>query len=140
VIERVHEHIVSELQQNARTDTVFVVTAVAFNLVVLGISWAVAGNGHGPQRGVSLDWILALLVVITGLINFLAVRALAAGKRSRLTLLKGLMEMYRDQGVDRYYDAGLLESYATRYRLFTGVVVLLASVSIGVPLLARFLG
>ncbi len=140
MIERVHEHVVSELQQNARTDTVFVITAVAFNLVVLGISWAVAGTSRGQQRGESLDWILGLLVLITFLINFLAVRALAAGKRTRLTLLKGVMEMYRDQGVERYYDVGLLENYAVRYRLFTWVIVSLALVSIGVPLLARFLG
>jgi hypothetical protein len=34
MIERVHEHVVSELQQSAKTDTVFVVTAVLFNLIV----------------------------------------------------------------------------------------------------------
>jgi hypothetical protein len=34
MLKQVHEHIVSELQQNARTDTLFVVTAIAFNLIV----------------------------------------------------------------------------------------------------------
>ena len=38
MLERVHQHIVDELQQSARTDTIFVVTAVIFNLVVLGIN------------------------------------------------------------------------------------------------------
>ncbi len=38
MLREVHEHVVGELQQNARTDTVFVVTAVLFNLVVLGIN------------------------------------------------------------------------------------------------------
>ncbi len=28
MIERVHEHIISELQQNARTDTIFVLKAI----------------------------------------------------------------------------------------------------------------
>ena len=34
MLERLHEHMVSEIQQSSRTDTVFVVTAVIFNLVI----------------------------------------------------------------------------------------------------------
>ena len=33
-----HQHVVSELQQSSKTDTVFVISAVLFNLVVLGIN------------------------------------------------------------------------------------------------------
>lgn len=36
MLKEIHGHIVDELQQNAKTDTVFVVAAVLFNLAVLG--------------------------------------------------------------------------------------------------------
>ena len=42
MIDRVHQHIVSELQQGARTDTIFVVIAVLLNLLMLAISSGVA--------------------------------------------------------------------------------------------------
>jgi hypothetical protein len=140
MLDRLHEHVVSELHQGARTDTVFVVTAVAFNLVVLAINWNVADPPYNRPRPVSTDWILGVLIAVTLLINIFAVRALAAGKKTRLALLAGLVQMYRDQGIDRYYDASLLENYAARYRMFTAVIVALAAVSIGVPLCERLLG
>jgi hypothetical protein len=42
MLEHIHNHIVTELQQSAKTDTVFVVTAILFNLIVLSINWGVA--------------------------------------------------------------------------------------------------
>jgi hypothetical protein len=42
MLKEIHGHMVNELQQNAKSDTVFVVSAVLFNLVVLGINWGVA--------------------------------------------------------------------------------------------------
>ena len=44
MLKQVHEHITSELQQNARTDTIFVVTAIVFNLIVMGVNSGVAGE------------------------------------------------------------------------------------------------
>lgn len=42
IIEQVHNHIISELQQNARTDKVFILTAIFLNLISLGINSAIA--------------------------------------------------------------------------------------------------
>jgi len=42
MIDRLHQHIVSELQQGARTDTAFVLIAVLLNLLMLGISSGIA--------------------------------------------------------------------------------------------------
>ena len=39
---QVHDHIVSELGESSRTDTIFVLTAIIFNLIVLGINFGVA--------------------------------------------------------------------------------------------------
>ena len=140
MIERVHEHVVSELQQNARTDTVFVITAIAFNLIVLAINWSVASWNYSRQRSPGSDWILGLLIVVTVVINGLAIRALMLGRSTRLRLLTGLVQLYRDQGVEKYYDVQLLEGYSMRYLLFAAVVGVVGLASILVPLAERFFG
>lgn len=38
MIDKVHEHIITELQQNARTDTIFVQTAIVLNFLTLAIN------------------------------------------------------------------------------------------------------
>lgn len=139
MLREIHEHVVSELQQSSRVDTVFVVTAVLFNLIVLGINWGVAseaGRNGGPQN----DWILAVLIFASALINFFSVRALLAGRDSRKKLISGLIMMYQDNNVDKYYDASLLDTYQTRYRLFVSVLVSLFAIATIVPLMERFLG
>jgi len=140
MLEKVHQHIVGELQQGARTDTIFVVTAVVFNLIVLGINSAVAGDA-ASQRGNSStnDLILTVFIVMTLLVNGIATAALYVGKQTRSKLLSGLLTMYRDNDVDKYYDSSLLTNYDRRYLLFTGVMLCLAITAIVVPLIIRIL-
>jgi hypothetical protein len=137
MLKEIHGHIVAELEQNVKTDTVFVVTAVLFNLVVLGINWGVAtaaSQGRGAGKN---DFILGLLILGTVLINIFATRALTAGRSSREKLLLGLKRMYEDNDVAKYYDDSLLATYHARYTLFKLVLVVLASIAIVVPLMAR---
>jgi hypothetical protein len=54
-------------------------------------------------------------------------------------LLRGLLTMYRDNDVDKYYDSSLLANYDRRYLLFTGVILCLAITAIVVPLIIRIL-
>ena len=140
MLKQVHEHVVSELQQNARTDTVFVVSAVLFNLVVLGINWGVAAAAHSKEPPGSTNVVLAVLIVATLLVNGFAIRALIAGRQSRTRLVSGLIAMYEDNGVAKYYDPSLLDTYAARYTLFVGVLLSLAAIAILVPLIVRMLG
>jgi hypothetical protein len=139
MLKQVHDHIVSELQQNARTDTIFVVTAIVFNLLVLGINSAIAAEGAGGRAGATEDLVLAVLIVMSLLVNAIAVIALNQGKRSREKLLRGVLAMYEDNNVAKYYDASLTIGYGKRYLLFTAVVVCLAVTGIVVPLIVRFL-
>lgn len=140
MLEKVHQHIVSELRQGARTDTIFVVTAVVFNLIVLGINSAVAGDAVSQQGDSSTnDLILTIFMVMTILVNGIATAALYIGKQTRNTLLRGLLTMYRDNKVDQYYDSSLLTGYNKRYLLFTGIILCLAITAIVVPLVIRFL-
>jgi len=136
MLERVHEHIVSELGQSARTDTIFVITAVVFNLVVLGINSAVAGEASNGGD-VTGDTILGVLIVVSLIINTIVVAALSVGRATREKLLEGLLAMYRDNEVAQYYDPSLLTNYGRRYWLFTGVIVCLGLTAIVVPLIVR---
>ncbi len=132
-----HKHVVGELQQSSRTDTVFVISAVLFNLVVLGINWGVASASHNAKSTGSNDGILVVMIIATLMINFFSVRALMAGRQTRTRLISGLVDLYRDQGIAKYYDPSLMNIYGARYKLFIAVLAVLAAIAIVVPLLAR---
>ena len=137
---QVHDHIVSELNQSARTDTIFVVTAVVFNLIVMGINSAVAAEaGDSANREATSDIILGVFIAMSLLVNSIAIMALYFGRGTRNKLLKGLLAMYGDNDVDQYYDSSLLTNYGRRYMLFIGVILCLAVTGIVVPLVIRFL-
>jgi hypothetical protein len=137
MLKQVHEHIVSELHQNARTDTIFVVTAIIFNLIVLAINSSVAGEASSARADSSNDLILIVFIIMSLMVNGIAVIALNTGRQSRETLLRGLLSMYADNDVAKYYDASLMSGYKKRYLLFIGVILCLALTSIVVPLIIR---
>ena len=138
MLNRVHDHIVSELSQSSRTDTIFVVTAIAFNLIVLGINSSVADVASGRSGDTVNDIVLIVFIIMTLLMNAIAVSALNLGKRTRQMLLDGLVTMYRDNAVEKYYDPSIMSNYNARYLLFSGVIGTLALTAIAVPLIIRF--
>lgn len=133
MIERVHKHIISELQQNARTDTIFVITAILLNLLALGINAGVAAASSNVTSTIVMVMFTILIIVV----NFVVIVGLQRGKQTRQKLTEGLLKMYRDQGVDGYYDESLLGNYDTRYNLFMLVVIVTGIVAIVVPYVVR---
>jgi hypothetical protein len=132
MIERVHEHIITELQQNTRTDTVFIITAIFLNLIALGVNSGVASNGNMDTT----KWIVFFtFIVLVIVINFVVEIGLLKGKQTRIKLLNGLLKMYKDQGVEGYYDATLLTNYTIRYNLFLLVVIVTGLIAIIVPVI-----
>lgn len=127
MIERVHEHIITELQQNAKADTVFILSAIFLNLIALGVNSAVAS---GQEWIVFFTFVFLVIVV-----NFVAEIGLIKGRQTRMKLLTGLLAMYKDKGVEGYYDASLLSNYNTRYNLFLLTVVVTGLVALIVPLI-----
>ena len=130
MIERVHEHIITELQQNTRTDTIFILTAIILNLLALGVNSGVAGGRDTDTTTWIIFFTFLCLVIV---INFVVVIGLLRGKETRIKLINGLLKMYKDQGVEGYYDASLLSNYSTRYNLFLLAVVFTGIVAIVVP-------
>lgn len=140
MLQQVHDHVVKELGESSRTDTIFVLTAIVFNLIVLGVNSAVAAAAVNEDPATTYDLVLAVLAVVTVLLNIVAVTALVLGRRTRRTLLDGLVAMYRDNQADKYYDPSLMSNYGVRYLLFTGVIAILAVTAVLVPLIIRFTG
>ncbi|MCK4598707.1 hypothetical protein KAU37_02590 [Candidatus Bipolaricaulota bacterium] len=135
MIERVHQHIIAELQQGARTDTLFILTAVLLNLLVLAInsSLAAAESREITNRII----VMFIFVALTLVVNLVAIVGLLKGKQTRSKLLNGLLKMYEDQGVEGYYDPSLMSNYNVRYNLFILAVVFTGLISIAVPFVIR---
>jgi len=133
MIERVHEHIISELGANTRTDTIFVLTAIVLNLITLGINSGIASSEPSATNTIVMFTFVALIIVI----NFVAEIGLIRGRLMRKKLLNGLLKMYKDQGVEGYYDPSLLSDYRTRYNLFMLTVLFTGLVAIVIPFVIR---
>ncbi len=130
MIERVHEHIITELQQNTRTDTVFILAAILLNLLSLGVNSAVA---QGSNKDATAWVVFFTFICFVVVISFVVELGLLKGKQTRIKLINGLLKMYKDQGVEGYYDESLLSNYALRYNLFLFVVVFTGLVALVVP-------
>jgi len=129
MIERVHEHIINELNANTRTDTIFVIVAILLNLITLGINSGVAsGRGDNTQTIILFTFVALLLVV-----NLVSEIGLIRGRQTREKLLDGIIKMYKDQGVEGYYDTSLIGDYRTRYNLFMLAVLFTGLIALIVP-------
>jgi hypothetical protein len=134
MIEHVHNHITSELQQNTKTDIIFIMAAIVLNLVSLGVNAGMAANSRTQD---SLLIVMFLFVFLVVLVNIVVIFGLLKGKQTREKLLNGLIAMYKDQQVDKYYDQTLLSNYSVRYNLFIMVVVCTGVIAIIVPFVLR---
>ncbi len=134
MIEQVHKHIVSELQQNTRTDTIFIITAILLNLLSLGTNSAMAG---GSREDTSLFLVMFIMVALVIVVNIVVIAGLLKGKQTRGKLINGLIKMYKDNNVDKYYDSSLLLNYNIRYNLFILVVAFIGAIAIAIPFIVR---
>jgi hypothetical protein len=133
MIQRVHEHIIGELSTNTRTDTIFVLTAIILNLISLGVNSGLASSGNSGTATIVMFTFVFLILVV----NFVAEIGLIRGRQMRKKLLDGLLKMYKDQGVEGYYDVSLLSDYKTRYNLFMLTVLVTGIIAIVIPFIIR---
>ena len=134
MIEQVHKHIISELQQNTRTDIIFILTAIFLNLISLGVNSAMA---ESTRDDVNLFIVMFIIVALVIVVNVIVIIGLLKGKQTRSKLIGGLIKMYEDQKVSGYYDNSLLINYNTRYNLFILTVVFIGAIAIAIPFIVR---
>jgi hypothetical protein len=134
MIEYVHKHIIAELNQNSRTDIIFILSAVVLNLIMLAVNSGMIENSRTNNSYLVVMFIFVALILM---INVVSIFGLLKGKESREKLLSGLLVMYKDKQVDKYYDSSLLGKYNTRYNLFIMVIVFTGLISIVVPFVIR---
>ncbi|HNQ82255.1 MAG TPA: hypothetical protein PLW31_08010 [Bacteroidales bacterium] len=134
MIEHVHKHITTELQQNTKTDTIFILTAILLNLIALAVN---SGLVEDSRTDNSLLIVMYLFVFLIIVVNIVVIIGIMKGKQTRMKLVDGLMRMYKDQGVDKYYDESLLSNYSLRYNLFIMVVVSTGIIATVVPFVVR---
>jgi hypothetical protein len=134
MIEYVHKHITSELDQNTRTDTIFILTSIVLNLITLAVNSGISKDSRTNASTLIVMFVFVSLIIV---VNVVIVIGLIKGKYTRAKLLKGLIEMYKDQHVDKYYDTSLLGNYDLRYNLFILVVVFTGIIATVVPFILR---
>jgi hypothetical protein len=93
-----------------------------------------SGESRSNPATLTVMYIFVILIIV---VNTVVVIGLIKGKQTREKLLNGLINMYKDQNVDKYYDTTLLGNYDLRYNLFILVVVFTGVIAMIVPFILR---
>jgi len=134
MIEYVHTHITKELEQNTKTDIIFILTSIVLNLITLAINSGLVEKSRTESSTLAVMFVFVSLIV---LVNIVVIIGLVKGRQTRTKLVGGLLRMYKDQDVAKYYDESLLGNYNVRYNLFILVVVCTGIIATIVPFILR---
>ncbi len=134
MLAHVHTHITRELEQNTKTDTIFILTSILLNLITLSVNSGLVEKSRTENSTLAVMFVFVSLIV---LVNIVVIIGLLKGRQTRMKLTNGLLKMYRDQDVAKYYDESLLGNYNVRYNLFIMVVVCTGVIATIVPFILR---
>jgi len=134
MLEQLHSHVTKELEQNTKTDTIFILTSIVLNLITLAVNSGMVEKSRTESSFLGVMFIFVALIVV---VNLVVVIGLLKGRQTRMKLTNGLIRMYRDQNVSQYYDETLLGNYNVRYNLFLMVVVTTGLIASVVPFIMR---
>ena len=134
MIEHVHNHITSELQQNTKSDIIFILSSILLNLITLAVNSGMVEKSRTDNSALTVMFVFVFLLVV---VNIVVIFGLLKGKETRMKLINGLISMYKDQNVAKYYDETLLSNYNVRYNLFILVVICTGVIATIVPFIVR---
>jgi len=134
MLAQVHTHITKELEQNTKTDIIFILTSIILNLITLAINSGLVEKSRTENSTLAVMFVFVTLIV---LVNIVVIIGLIKGRQTRMKLVNGLIRMYKDQDVAKYYDESLLGNYNVRYNLFIMVVVCTGVIATIVPFILR---
>ena len=129
MLDKVHAHILDELRINARTDTIFIISSVVINFTTLAINSALSNNRSSTSNIITMLFFVVLTIVVCVVSEIGLIR----GRQASAKLIRGLIQMYKDNGADQYYDESLLKHYRLRYNSFLIVILVTGMISILVP-------
>jgi hypothetical protein len=127
MLDKVHTHILDELRINARTDTIFIISAIIINFTTLAIN---SGISNSSKNDILIMFCFVILTIVVCVVSEIG---LIRGRQASAKLINGLIEMYKDNGVDKYYNPALLKHYKLRYNLFVIVILVTGIIAIVVP-------
>ena len=134
MLAHVHTHITKELEQNTKTDIIFILTAIVLNLITLAVNSGLVEKSRTESSTLAVMFVFVTLIVM---VNLVVIIGLIKGRQTRMKLTTGLINMYKDQDVAKYYDESLLGNYNVRYNLFILVVVCTGVIATIVPFILR---
>lgn len=132
MIEAIQKHLMSELDRSGRADTVFVVSGVLFNILVLFVNW-IQASSIAEGRGN----LMIYLIFAAGslLISGTALLALINSRRICNSVHTALQQIYSDTNVAQYLPSGLSTLGNKRFILSFIVVGGTGLLAVVIPLL-----
>jgi hypothetical protein len=152
--EAILEQMSKELKLATRIDLVTVIVAVAVTLTLFPVAAIFAASSVGSIAGSlsggitgglagmvtktfnttpTIIMFVCLLAILA--IDWCAARMLMSNKKQRAKVNEAMTKLYKDEGMDQYYDGSIFKSYETRYNLFVVIVAAVGALSIIVPLI-----
>jgi hypothetical protein len=127
MLDKVHAHILDELRINARADTIFIISAILINFMTLAIN---SGVSSASPNNILIMFCFVILTIVVCIASEIG---LIRGRQASAKLINGLIKMYQDNGVEKYYDETLLSHYKLKYNLFMLVILVTGVIAIVVP-------
>jgi hypothetical protein len=132
MLPQLHQHVLSELDRSVRADTVFVFGAVVLDVVSIAANSALAGS-----KGTAAEIVFWLFMAGVLVVTLIAAAALRNGTKGCLAYHEALLSMYEKQGVAEHFPKEGIRTGLTRYRLYFGLVCILGSLAVAVPLIVK---
>jgi len=147
--ESMHSQISAELEQTTKTDKTTVIVAIIINLILLLANSLIAAGViseefqfEGQMTFTTTEFnttvflIFIILLGATVAFNYFVIRALSKGIERRARLTEGLVKMYQEEGMEKYYDESLILGYKARYALYRNIVIVMALMAVLIPLVS----
>jgi uncharacterized membrane protein len=142
--ERIHEQISNELKQANKSDLITIIITIIVTLILWGVAMGSAYGtvgtsfmglgGRQPEVSTLATIIMWATLLVIAAINLYAILALLKNKARRAKLNEGLMKLYKDEGMDQYYDGSIFQSYETRYNTYAVIVGAVGALSVVLPI------
>ena len=135
MIEAIHKQLLAELDRAGRSDTVFILSGVSFNLLVLVINWIQAISIASTYRESIIVNYVIFFIFMTGtlLVSGACLLTLLNSRKICMEIHDALSKIYEDTEVAKYMPERMSELGAKRFTLSFIVVGGTGLIAVAVP-------